>query len=312
MKFIVPVVLFVVSLGPAGAMAQNTPIDLNALPASIKALKWKDIDLDGLSPLEQCRSLLLMNEALDEISARLTTEADLMSEYIDTKGMGTQFASQTPVTDPAALTITDGQKVAVALLRGPMAGSSYASALADSSSDVLTAYAHLYRSTCQWKWGAMADNRLRVRSMAKFLDAQGKAADYRAWVPGEVQRRQQQQEAAMAQQQAAAAEKQQEQKEKFLEQQQQQLKQDQQQLQQQQQAAGQMQQALAAASQAQSQSNQPQLNVSDGYYPNWYYGGVGVGAAAWYRNGAYLGAAAARTDARFGAWHGAGGVGRRR
>ncbi len=296
-------------LGPAAASAQNTPIDVKAIPAEIKSLKWKDIDLDGLTPVERCRSLQFMNETLDEITARFTAEADLMSGFIDAKDLGPQFASQAPQVDPTALTFADGQKIAVALLRGPMAGSSYAGSFADASSDVLAAYSHLYQSTCQWKWGKMADLRLRVRSMAGFLRSQHKWEDYSAWAPGEVKRQQQEHAARLAQQEAAAAAAQQADQEKRLRQQQAMVQQEKQQVEQQQQqvqAASRMQQAMAAAQQSQAApSGSPQVVGDDGY-SDVYYGGLGAyGAAAWYRNNAYLGAAAARTDARLGAWHGA-------
>lgn len=305
------------SAGLSVVQAQTGPVDLSKLPAEIKSLKWQGLDFDAATPMERCRSLMLMNDVLDELGAQLTAEADLMSDYIDTKQMGPAFASQAPIDDAKALTIADGKKVALAMLRGPMAQSSYSTQLAGNADDALKAYEHLYQSTCQWKWGAMADNRLRVREMTKFLETKGAMADYRAWVPGEVARRTEAQKAEMAQRQAAAQQQQQEQR---IQRQQQLLQQQEQRLQQQQQATQQMQQALSAAQQSQNQGqSQPnvQVNVGDGGYPNWYYGGVtglGVAAAdsAWYRNAAYLGGARAATDARFAGWHGGGFHGGRR
>jgi hypothetical protein len=248
-----------------------------------------------------------LNELLDDITAQLTAEADLMSEYIDTKDLGADFVGVQPVDDPAVLTVDDGQKVAVALLRGPMAASTYATQYADYEPNLLAASSKLFASGCQSKWSVMADNRLRVRSMAKFLKDQGQSAEYKAWVPAAAKRRAEELEAEEAQKRAAlAAEQQQKAKE--------QREMRQQQIEKQQQASREMQQALAlerqaqaqaqAQAQSQSQPTHPSGYVVDDDYAGWYYGG-----GAWYRNGAYLGAAAARTDARYAGWRGQAGRG---
>lgn len=305
MRLLVPAMCVLVGIGHAAARAQTTPIDLSALPAEIKALKWQDIDMSAVSSIERCRSLYLMNEVLDELKAQSTTEADLLSDYIDTNDLGGDFAGQPPVADPAPLTMASGLKIAMALLRGPMARSSYATQWSGVPESSLGAYEQLYQSSCQWKWSAMTDGRLRVRGMMRYLETKGKLDDYVAWVPGAVARQAQQQQAELAQRHDAAIAEQQQKYEDRLKQEQAQL---QQQEQQQRQAALQMQQSLCAAQQSQNQAqSSTQQNVVEGGYPSWYYGGVAtLGAEGWYRRGAYLGAAQARTDARVAAWHGAG------
>jgi len=311
MRLVFPAVLVLAGLCHAAA-AQPAVLDVNALPAQIKSLPWRAVSLSSVSPLERCRSLLLLNDALDELRAQLTTDADLLSAYVDAKGMGPEFASRPPLDDPNALTFAEAQQVAVALLRGPMTTSTYASALGEVPADQLAANVQLNFSGCQWKWEAMAHSRMLVRSMSAFLQAKGAMADYRAWVPGELERRAQEHEAELARRRAAAATQAQKQREMAQEQQQKLLQQEQQQqLAQQAAATAQMQQALCAAQQNQNSANNQGGTVvpSDGAYPDWYYGGLaGVGAAAWCRDGAYRGAAEARTDARVSGWHG----GRRR
>ena len=307
MRFLTGAAVVVLGLCANAGLAQQGPIDISKLPAEIKALPWQGMDFAGASAVERCRSLLLMNDVLDELNAQLTAEADLLSEYLDTQNLGPEYAAQAPADDPKALTFADGQKVALALLRGPMAQSTYASAQSGQDADSLRAYENMYQSTCNWKWASMADNRLRVRSMSAFLDKKGKTAEYTAWVPGEVARRAEEHKQEMAQRAAAAQAQQQEQR---IQRQQKLLEQQQKQLQQQQQATQQMQQALMAAqqSQSQSQSAAPSGGVVNGGYPETYYGGWGAGAgAAWYRDAAYRGAARRYTDARIAGWHGGGG-----
>lgn len=306
MRRMLPTLILTALLAPTSARAQSS-IDLSTLPAEIKTLKWQSVDLAKVPALQRCQGLLLLNDVLDEIGAQLTAEADMMSAYIDSKSMGPEFAQQAPVTDAPSLTFENAQEIAVALLQGPMAQSSYSTQLAGSSADVLTAYEHLYTSTCQSKWGAIANNQLRVRAMSRFLQAQGQVADYQAWVPGEVQRESQQHAANVAAKHAAEA-KEEAQRNQKLNEAIQRHNQQQQQLATQQEAARSAQQAMSYAQQQQNQSVQPGAVVAPGYgYPNSYWGGWGALApGSWYRDGAYLGNAAIRTDGRMNAWHGGG------
>ncbi|MBX3359453.1 MAG: hypothetical protein KF745_13620 [Phycisphaeraceae bacterium] len=297
----------------SAAAAQQPTVDLSKLPAEIKTLTWQTVDLSTVSELERIRALMFTNDVLDELGAQTVTEADLMSGYIQASGLGEAFAGFKAVPDPAPLTMDNALQISVALLRGPMAGSSYATALADVPKDELGAYLQLYTSSCQRQWATMGDNRLRVRAMSQFLEAKGKVSDYQAWVPGELKLQAEQQKAAEAQQAAALAAKEAQQQEKQIQEQKQQL---QQQAQQQQEAMQQMQQSMCAAQQHLTAAQQAQANATamaeNTVYPNWYYGGLGYAALPWYyhnwyHNGAYLGAAQARTDARFSGWHGGGG-----
>ncbi len=306
MRLILPVVLSATMFSAAPALAQNGPLDLKSLPAEIKSLKWKDIDFTAIPPLEQCRSLDLLNDSLDEIRAQMSADADLLSAYIEAKNLGPTFASQPPLQGPAPLTFQDGQRIAVALLRGPMAQSTYATELAGAPGDQLAAFQTMNLSSCQWKWNDMANSRLQVRSMAAFLTAQGKMDDFRAWIPGELARRAAERQAAIAQGQAAAAAQQQQRQAQAQQRQQQEEAQQQQQ----QQAALQLQQSMALQAQSQSPPAAPANNnpsYSDNGYNNIYYGGyAGLAAAAWYRNAGDRALANAAVDHRMAGWHGVG------
>ncbi len=288
-------------------------VDLARLPEQIKALHWRDIDPGAAGPLERCRALSLLADFLDEIDAQLTAEADLLSEYIDAKDLGPDFAGQPPVVDPTALTLADSHKVAIAMLRGPMAYSAYAKSLADTDPDSLRAYETLYTSTCQRRWAEMVDSRLQTRSMTRFLVSREKLADYRAWVPAEVAKRAEEQKAEMARRRAAAVANQQDERQKRLDKLDEQRQKEEQEREQ---AAQQMQQALAAA-QSQNVPSDAGTVVYNDDYPSWYYGGVTPLGWSWYRNNGYRGDAGARVEHRMSGWRGArgargGGGGRRR
>jgi hypothetical protein len=290
--------------GVARAQQPSGPIDLASLPDAIKKLKWQDIDLAKLDPREHCRALMLLNVALDEIGAQSTTEADLMSQFIDEQNLGPEFASHPPPTDAPALTATDALRIAVALLRGPMAQSSFATELTDTPDSGLAAYMHMYESTVQRRWSTASEGRRQVRCMSLFLTKKGKMDDYQAWVPTETRKRDQQYEQEMAQRRSAQAAQARAQEHAA-----QQREADIAKQKQEQQYALKMQQAICAAQQSSSQqSNNPTVVQGDGdWYPGWYYGGMSyLGAGAWYRDAGYRGAAAGRTDARVAGWHGAG------
>jgi len=134
----------------ASAQSQEArlPADLQTLPSEVKNLPWKSIDMSSVSALEHCRALLLMNHVLDELSANATAEADLMSTYLEKQNLGSQFANTPPPPAPSLLTYADAQKIAVAMLRGPMATSFYATELGDVSAGGLASYAGMYDRTC--------------------------------------------------------------------------------------------------------------------------------------------------------------------
>jgi hypothetical protein len=304
MRRIATTLLILAALGQSAAMAQQkTPVDVAAMPEAVKTLKWQSIDLSSLSPRERCQSLMLLSNALSEIGAQSTSNADLMSEYIDTKDLGGEFMSQPPIDTSKTLSLEDAHKVAVALLRGPMAQSSYATELADVPDSQLPAYQQLYQSGAQAKWSGFVHNRLQMLSMSNFLQTSGKLADYNAWVPGEVKRRSDEFEAELAQRNAAAAAEREARKEKAQEQ-----KQAKEQQAQQEQESRQMEQAIASAGQSQSSSGQSTNDDDDDYY---YGGGAYLARAAWTRDAARVGAAAARTDNRMANWSRGGGGGRR-
>lgn len=298
----------------SSVFAQPTPGpgDIAKWRDAIKDLKWKDVDPAKSSLLERCRALMLMNHALDELIGAGTAQADMMSEYIDQEQLGQEFASSPPPADAAPLTFDDGVKIATALLRGPMAQSTYATELSETDEQGLKAYENLYESTCQRKWSEKNECRRQLRAMAAFLKAKDKLKEYSAWAPGEVERRQQAYEAEMAQRRAATVAKA---EAKTQADQQRASEAQQQRLQAQQQAASaQMQMAMAAAQQSAAQPAQANNTTSGGdddWFPGWYYGvPANVRRDAWYNNAGMRGQARAQTEARVSNWHGGGGGGR--
>jgi hypothetical protein len=291
----------------AGAAAQSKRPDLSSLPEVIKSLKWKEIDVAALTPIERCRSLQLLNGVLEEIGSAARAEADLMSEFLEKQDLGKDYASDStpPVAGP--LVYADGTKIAVAMLRGPLAQSSYATALSDvSDARLIESYVQLYDATAQRKWSEAVEARQQVRSMSHFLHVRNKVKDYETWVPSEVQRREQAFENEMAQRRAAArakSEAKNQQEAAAAQERQQQAAQQEQERQ-----AAQMQQALAAAQQNQTQSQQNGVTGDDDdWYPGWYYGAVSnLGRTGWYRDASYRGAAGARVEGRISGWHGGG------
>jgi hypothetical protein len=300
-------VLLVAAL-PVGAVGQENKPDLSNLKDVIQSMKWKALDVAALSPLERCRALLLLNDSLDEIGASTTAEADLMSQYIEKEKLGPEFAKCPPPMDPAPLTYDDCVKIAVTMLRGPLAQSSYATELADTGPDGQRAYEHLYQATCQRKWSQVVETRRQVLCMANFVKAKGKTQDYKAWVPGALKQQEQEFDKLMASRREAYVAKEKA-EEKAAEQRAAEMqKQRQQAAQQKQKDSIQMMQAMAAAQQSQSQ--QTSNDDDDGWFPGWWYGYTDPHRM--YQDAGYRGQASAATDQRLSGWHGAGGGGGRR
>lgn len=301
----------IVLAAASAAQAQGNRPDLSALPDVLKGLKWKDIDTAKLSALERCRALLFLNASLDELSSGARAEADLLSAFIDKQKLGPEFLNSPPPVNAAPLNCGDGLKVAVAMLRGPLAQSSYATDFAGvSDPKLLECNNNMYEPICQRKWSEMAESRQQVRWMASFLQAKKKMDEYQAWAPLEVQRREQEYQQEMARRRAAVLANTEAQEQRSQDIEQQNIKQQQQQ----QAAMQQMQMAMCVAQQqAQNQANEQVVATvgNNDWYPGWYNGAISnLGGVGWYRDGAYRGVAGANVEGRYAGWHGAA-VGRR-
>jgi hypothetical protein len=290
----------------SGALAQSRPApdDLAAAREAIKTLQWRDVDPAQPSLLDRCRALLFLSHALGEIGAADASQADLLSEYLDQQQMGADFIASAPPPGPAPLTYSDGLKIALALLQGPLAQSSWTTELSDVPEHGLKAYEQLYTSTCQRKWAEVAEARQEIRRMSKFLKTAGKLQAFDAWVPSELERQQREHDAEMARRRAAQVAEDRAETQRAAE-----FREARQQ-EQTEAAAQQMDAALQSA-----QQSQAPVSVSGGdddWYSGWYYGAISnIKRRPWYRDPARVGQARARTEARVSNWH-AGGGGHRR
>lgn len=256
------------------AQPSDNRTELQKLQQVVKGLDWHSTDFDAQTPIMRCRALMLLNHALEEIGAVDLAEADLMAEFAQKHGL-----SPTPSTSQPAYgqcrSFEDARKIAVALLKGPMAESSYATALADTDESGLKSYEGMYDKACRDKWSEYAEPALYVRDMAAQLKSAGKLKDYMAWVRVETERRQAEREAAWiaARDKAAVDAKE---KEAVRAQEAEELARQREERT----ASRQAQQALYAAEQpAAASPGQTNVIVSsdeddDDWYPGWYYGVV--------------------------------------
>jgi hypothetical protein len=295
-------------LAPATAQPKET--DLSALPEVIKNLEWKSIDPATFTPLERCRVLQFLDDAIDDIGSSSRAEADLLSAYIDEQALGPAFTESPAPESPVAHTYDDGVKIAAAMLRGPLASSSYATEYEGTDANFLKATTRLLESSSQRKWSEVVENRLQVQWMTRFLRDQNLFDAFMAWVPGEVERRDQEYQAELAQKRADAAAKRDAQQQKAAETREAKEAQARQEEaareveRQNNAAAQQMQQAMTAA-------QQPVI-ISPDDDDDYYYGygtAAYLGTSNWYRDSAYRGSAGARVNNRMSGWRRSGGGG---
>lgn len=307
--------LFLFQVG--ALLAQPLPPDLAAVPEEIKNLRWQGIDPASEPPLQLCRAFLFLNHALDELSATATSEADLMSSFVEQQGLSGDFVKLPPAGGLSSLSFADAEKIALALLQGPMSGSTYNTAFADMSPDTLSAYAQMYSQTCQRRWSELQEARSQVRNLSAFLTHANKMQEYQTWATAESEKRQQAYEAQQAQQRAAAQEAAAQQaanNEQLANEQTAQLQQQNLQLQQALSNAQYQQQQQAQIAQAEQVQNPapggvPQVyNTNyDSYFPPPYYSGD----ASWCYNNAYASQGRVITEGRMSNWYGAPAHGRR-
>ncbi len=197
--------LFAAGVSHAQTDVRDTHKKLLELQKTLQKLDWEKVDFDALRPVERCRTLLLLNHALDELSAVALAEDDLLGAFLEEQNLSAEYAAKAPAGAPPARTFEDARKIAAALLAGPMATSPYASDLADTDENGLKAYENMYDRTCRGKWEGFAVSSQDVRSMVAFLKAKGKLKEYMNWAPTETNRRQVQYEQEQAAQPAAPA-----------------------------------------------------------------------------------------------------------
>ena len=296
-----------VLIGASLAIARQEQPDLSGLPAVIKSGEWKSIDTTALTPVQRCRVLFLMDSSLDEIVAKNRAQADLLSQYIDESDLGKQCAAFVPPADPRPLTFDDAKKIATAMLEGPLAQSSYATMFADvNDPQVLSADEWLYESSSQRKWAEAVETRRQLIWMVGFLQSKDLVEAFRAWAPGAIAQHEKETAAAAERRQAEVEALVKAQDEAFRKRQQQLAQAQQQQMQVQLATSMQLQQAFNAGQQPLQVA--PQVVQPMTVYPYngaaYGYGLANLATAAYYRDDAYRGVAAASCARRMGGWRG--------
>ncbi len=238
---------------------------LGELRDALATLEWQKVDLASLTLVERCRTLLLLNHALDELGDATITEADLLGEFLEQQKLMDAYAAAPPESPPRIRTMEEAQQVAVALLKGPLARSRYATELSETDEPGLQAYEKLYGKTCADKWADFSESARSVRSMAAFLKSNGKIKAYMTWALAETDRRQQEYEQELAARRAAGAAKEKEQKEqaeraRAAERERQRAE------------SQTMQEALYAVQDAAPAGEAVEVDDGDDWYAGWYYG----------------------------------------
>jgi len=277
------------------------PPSLTRLPVAIQTLPWKAVDLGTVTPLEYNRALLLMNYVLGELAPVRASDSDLMSTYIDEKKLGVDLANSQALYPAPALAFSDGLKVAVALLRGPMSESSYAKQFSDASPTTLSAYLQMYDSTCQRRWAEVAESTQQARYMQAFLRRIGKLEEFQSWARVEAANREKQYEADLASRRIAGQLKAQVATDSAAAAAAAQLQRENEQLRQALVAAQSQAQAttvLPAQPQQASAQVAPLAEEDPYYYGGWYAPAYYGPEAVWARDPGYVGAARATTEAR--------------
>ncbi len=200
------------ALGSPTGLAQNADQREKTanIHQTIEKLNWKEVDLDALSPLERCRTLMLMNHALGELGAVSLAEADLLGAFLEQEKLAEGYAALPAGQDTPRYSFQDACKISNALLKGPMSDSRYTTELSNTDDAGLQAYLKLYDPTCRDKWSELTATTGDVRRMVAYLKDKGKLKEYMAWAPSETERRQAAHEREMKDRRAAAGEKQRE------------------------------------------------------------------------------------------------------
>jgi len=269
---------------------------------AIQGLEWQDVNFDALSPLDRCRTLMLLNHALGDVGKAAMAEVDLMHAYIAQKNLTADDSAVAAAQPQPTRSYEDARMIAAALLAGPMSDSRYASALADADDAAIAAHEGMYDKSSRKKWDEFVEPVREVRRAAAFLKEKGQVKDYMAWAKDESDRRQAKHDQEMADRRAAAAEK------SKQDDAQRQAQAAEREAQRQEQAEmEQAQRALFAAQMAEAAASAPRITVVEGddddddWYLGWYQHAVANARnQSWHRSDDFQDAARARAAARVG------------
>jgi hypothetical protein len=163
---------------------------LTEMRKTVEGLKWQQVDFAAQSPLERCRTLMLLNHALDELDAAAVAEADLAGAFVEQNNLSEGYAKFLGSEPPVARSYEDARKIASALLKGPMSTSRYARELASSDAPGLAASEKVYDTTARRRWESFSETSHTLRKLVAFLKENGKLKEYMTWAPPETARRQ--------------------------------------------------------------------------------------------------------------------------
>ena len=247
--------------------------------AKIKQLDWKNANFDALDPKARTEALMALNRGLSMMGAKADSRVELLVDYIDEKDLGQAYASaKSSIPDPTPVTFEMMQKVAAAYVKTPQGSSKFVGQFDNASPDMLNRYLALYDKSARREFEETREARWQVRSMAVFLQEQGKLDDFKNWSVDAQKRRQEELDKAMADQKAAEAQARQERATAAAQQKQQE---------QQEQAAAQMSAALQYQDSSSYSQQQQQPYVDN---DNWWgnpYGWAAYGM--YYNSNAYRG-----------------------
>ena len=172
--------------------------------AKMRQLDWKNASFEMLDLRSKTEALTALNRGLSMMGAKADSRVELLVDYIDEKDLGQSYATaKGSIPDPTGVTFEMMQKLAAAYIKTPQGASKFGGDFDSASPDMLNRYFMLYDKSARREFEETREARWQVRSMALFLQDQGKLGDFRDWSVGAQKRRQEELDKALADQKAA-------------------------------------------------------------------------------------------------------------
>src|SRR5262245_48207859 len=204
----VTLIACLIAVAACPAIAQdkaNSKQKLSEMRKTAEGLNWQKVDFAALSPLERCRSLMLLNHALDELDDAAVAEADMAGSFVEQQNLSEAYAASLASEPPVARSYDDAKKIAAGLLKGPMSGSRYSTELSSSDATGLALSEKAYDTSARRRWESFSNTSRELRKLVGFLKEKGKLKEYMTWVPVAAARQEDEFEQATAGKGAAPA-----------------------------------------------------------------------------------------------------------
>lgn len=160
--------------------------------AALKKMDYKSVDYAKVDLKTRTMAVMAMNKLLSQHGERAVRRIGLLEDFIQYKKLDESFSQSTDTApDEDRLTMEDGLKIAVLIVRTAEGQEAWSSSVTNVSDQTLERVYASYLNLCKKRWGEVTYQRFRVEELAQFIDSKKMFNEFVIWGRDETARRKQ-------------------------------------------------------------------------------------------------------------------------